>query len=103
MPVQVVPYPVLDRVFILQDAAKSVTEGGIILPESAQVRDCIGTVAFVGPGRYHEGKLIAPSVSVGDRVIFNKYSCSEVTIDGVAYLMTTEEGIYSVLRAFEYV
>jgi chaperonin GroES len=75
--------PLDDRVVVQPSEAESTTAGGIVLPDSAQEKPQRGKVVSVGPGRLLDsGDRGAPSVSVGDVVIYGKYSGMEIEIDG---------------------
>jgi chaperonin GroES len=90
--------PLHDRVVIEQIDAEAKTAGGIIIPETAQEKPQQGKVIAVGPGgRDETGKLIPVDVKVGDRILFGKWSGTEVKIDGVEYLITKESDIMGVL------
>jgi chaperonin GroES len=74
------------------------TAGGIIIPDTAQEKPQQGQVMAVGPGgRDEAGKLIPIDVKAGDRVLFGKWSGTEVKIDGVEYLIMKESDIMGVL------
>ena len=68
---------------IKPSAAEEKTKGGIILPDTAKEKPVIGEIVAVGPGKVtDDGKKVAPEVKVGDKVLYGKYSGTEVTIDG---------------------
>jgi chaperonin GroES len=78
--------------------AEPKTAGGIIIPDTAQEKPQQGQVMAVGPGARDEaGKLIPIDVKAGDRVLFGKWSGTEVKIDGVEYLIMKESDIMGVL------
>ncbi len=78
------------------------TAGGIIIPDTAKEKPQQGKVVAVGPGgRDENGKLIPIDVKVGDRVLFGKWSGTEVKIDGVEYLIMKESDIMGVLIGAE--
>jgi chaperonin GroES len=90
--------PLHDRVVIERTDAEVKTTGGIIIPDSAQEKPQQGKVIAVGPGgRDESGKLIPIDVKVGDRILFGKWSGTEVKIDGVEYLIMKESDIMGVL------
>jgi chaperonin GroES len=90
--------PLHDRVVIGRIDAEAKTAGGIIIPETAQEKPQQGKVIAVGPGgRDETGKLIPVDVKVGDRILFGKWSGTEVKIDGVEYLIMKENDIMGVL------
>lgn len=90
--------PLADRVVIKPAPAEEKTKGGIILPDTAKEKPVIGEVVAVGPGKVTEdGKKIAPEVKVGDKVLYGKYSGTEVTIDGEEYLIMREADIFAIV------
>ena len=90
--------PLHDRVVIERIDAEAKTAGGIIIPDTAQEKPQQGKVTAVGPGgRDESGKLIPIDVKVGDRILFGKWSGTEVKIDGVEYLIMKESDIMGVL------
>ncbi|HEY2228729.1 MAG TPA: co-chaperone GroES [Xanthobacteraceae bacterium] len=91
--------PLHDRVAVTRIDAEEKTPGGIIIPDTAKEKPHEGLVVAVGPGgRDETGKLIPPDVNVGDRVLFGKWSGTEVRIDGVEYLIMKEGDILGVLN-----
>lgn len=87
-----------DRVAVEACAGETETPGGILLPESAQVRPQRGTVRAVGNGsRDARGKLIVPDVAVRDEVLYAKYSGTEITLDGITVLILKASDIIAVL------
>ena len=87
--------PLHDRVVIKRIEAEEKTSGGIIIPDTAKEKPQEGEVIAVGPGgRDESGKL---DVKVGDRVLFGKWSGTEVKLDGVEYLIMKESDIMGVL------
>ena len=90
--------PLHDRVVVERIDAEEKTAGGIIIPDTAKEKPQQGEVIAVGPGgRDETGKLIPIDVKVGDRVLFGKWSGTEVKIDGVEYLIMKENDIMGVL------
>jgi chaperonin GroES len=90
--------PLHDRVVIERIDAEAKTAGGIIIPDTAQEKPQQGKVIAVGPGgRDESGKLTPIDVKVGDRILFGKWSGTEVKIDGVDYLIMKESDIMGVL------
>ncbi len=77
--------PLLDRVVVKSVEAEETTKTGIILPGSAQEKPQIAEVIAVGPGGIVDGKEVAMTVKVGDRVITSKYAGTEVKCDGIEY------------------
>jgi chaperonin GroES len=90
--------PLHDRVVVERIDPEARTAGGIIIPDTAMEKPQQGKVVGVGPGgRDESGKLIPVDVRVGDRVLFGKWSGTEVMIDGVEYLIMKESDIMGVL------
>ena len=90
--------PLHDRVVVKRIDAEEKTAGGIIIPDTAKEKPQTGEVVGVGPGgRDEAGKLIPIDVRVGDKVLFGKWSGTEVKIDGVEYLIMKESDIMGVL------
>jgi chaperonin GroES len=90
--------PLHDRVVVERIDAEGKTAGGIIIPDTAKEKPQQGKVIAVGPGgRDESGKLIPIDVKAGDRVLFGKWSGTEVKIDGVEYLIMKESDIMGVL------
>ena len=90
--------PLHDRVVVKRIDAEEKTAGGIIIPDSAKEKPSQGEVIAVGPGaRDESGKLVPLDVQVGDRVLFGKWSGTEVKIDGQELLIMKESDIMGVL------
>jgi chaperonin GroES len=91
--------PLHDRVVVKRIDAEERTAGGIIIPDTAKEKPSQGEIIAVGPGgRDENGKLIPIDVQAGDRVLFGKWSGTEVKIDGVEYLIMKESDIMGVLE-----
>src|SRR5271166_5912016 len=94
--------PLHDRVVVKRIEAEEKTAGGIIIPDTVKEKPQQGEVISVGPGgRDESGKLIPLDVQVGDRVLFGKWSGTEVKLDGVEYLIMKESDIMGVLTDVE--
>jgi chaperonin GroES len=90
--------PLHDRVVVKRVEAESKTASGIIIPDNAKEKPSEGEVVAVGSGgRDEAGKLIPIDVKTGDRVLFGKWSGTEVKLDGVEYLIMKESDIMGVL------
>jgi chaperonin GroES len=90
--------PLHDRVVVKRIEAEEKTAGGIIIPDTAKEKPQQGEVVAVGPGgRDEAGKLVPIDLQVGDRVLFGKWSGTEVKIDGTEYLIMKENDIMGVL------
>jgi chaperonin GroES len=91
--------PLHDRVVVQRIDAESKTAGGIIIPDTAKEKPSEGEILAIGPGgRDEAGKLIPIDLAVGDRVLFGKWSGSEVKIDGVEVLIMKESDIMGVME-----
>ena len=94
--------PLHDRVVVKRIEGEEKTAGGIIIPDTAKEKPQQGEVIAVGPGgRDETGKLIPIDVKAGDRVLFGKWSGTEVKLDGVEYLIMKESDIMGVLSEDE--
>jgi chaperonin GroES len=90
--------PLHDRVVVRRIDAEAKTKGGIIIPDTAKEKPQEGEITAVGPGgRDEAGKLIKPDVKVGDRVLFGKWSGTEVKLDGEELLIMKESDIMGVI------
>ncbi len=90
--------PLGDRVVIEPSEGEEQTPGGILLPETAKEKPQQGTIVAVGPGRRDEaGKLIAMDVALDDKVLYAKYSGTEIKLDGKKLLIVKESDILAVL------
>jgi len=91
--------PLQDRVIVKRIAEEEKTKGGIIIPDTAKEKPQEGKVVAVGKGKTNEdGKLIPLEVKVGDKILFGKYSGSEIKIDGDEHLIMREEDILGVVE-----
>jgi chaperonin GroES len=90
--------PLHDRVLVRRIEADAKTAGGIIIPDSAQEKPSEGEVIAVGEGAYNEdGDRIKPDVKAGDRVLFGKWSGTEVKLDGEDLLIMKESDIMGIV------
>ena len=91
--------PLHDRVVVTRIESEEKTAGGIIIPDTAKEKPSEGEVIAVGPGgRDESGKLVPIDLKKGDRVLFGKWSGTEVKIDGVEYLIMKESDIMGVIE-----
>jgi len=89
--------PLADRVVVKPSVAEERTKGGIVLPDTAKDKPQEGEVVAIGPGRLlDDGKRVAPEVKVGDKVIYSKYSGTEIKIEGEEYLILREADILAI-------
>ncbi len=90
--------PLHDRVVVRRIEAEEKTKGGIIIPDTAKEKPSEGEIIAVGPGgRDEAGKLIPIDVKAGDRVLFGKWSGTEVKLDGEDFLIMKESDIMGVI------
>ncbi|UCC96226.1 MAG: co-chaperone GroES [Candidatus Omnitrophota bacterium] len=91
--------PLGDRVLVKPSEGKEQTKGGIVLPDTAKEKPQEGKVTAVGAGkRTDDGKTVPLSIKVGDKVLYGKYSGTEITVDGEEYLIVREEDILAVVE-----
>jgi len=91
--------PLQDRVIVKRVEEEAKTKGGIIIPDTAKEKPMEGLVVAVGKGKTaDDGKLIKPDVKAGDRILFGKYSGTEVKIDGDELLIMREDDILGILE-----
>ncbi len=91
--------PLLDRVVIQRIEEENRTAGGIIIPDTAKEKPSQGIVVAVGPGgRDEDGKPVAMTLKEGDRVLFGKWSGTEIKIDGQELLIMRESDVLGVLE-----
>ena len=91
--------PLHDRVVVKRVAEEEKTKGGIIIPDTAKEKPMEGEVVAVGPGaRDEKGALVALDVKAGDRILFVKWSGTEIKLDGVEYLIMKESDIMGIVE-----
>lgn len=91
--------PLGDRILVKRIKEEDKTKGGIIIPDTAKEKPQEGKVVAVGKGKRSEkGDLIAPEVKAGDRILFGKYSGSEVKLEGEEHLILREDDILGILE-----
>ena len=89
--------PLGDRVLVQADVAEEKTSSGIIIPDTAKEKPQQGKVIAVGAGKVENGTKIEMSVKTGDKVLYGKYSGTEVTLDGEEYLIMRESDIMGII------
>ena len=90
--------PLYDRIVVKRIEEQETVRGGIIIPDSAKEKPQEGEVVAVGKGkRLEDGKLVPLDVQVGDRILFGKYSGSEIKLDGQEYLIMREDDVLGIL------
>jgi chaperonin GroES len=91
--------PLADRIVVKRVAQEEKTKGGIIIPDSAKEKPVEGLVVAVGNGKVlKNGKVRAAAVKSGDRVLFGKYSGTEVKLDGVEHVILTEDDVLAIFN-----
>ena len=90
--------PLFDKVVLKKVAVEETTKTGIILPGSAQEKPQMSEVVAVGPGGMVDGKEVAMTLKVGDKVIVGKYSGTEVKLDGVEYTIVSQSDILAIVE-----
>ena len=90
--------PLHDRVLVRRLEEKETAKGGIIIPDAAKEKPQEGEVIAVGAGKIEKGKRIPLDVKAGDRILFGKYTGSDITLDGEEYLILREEDILATLN-----
>jgi chaperonin GroES len=92
--------PLQDRVIVKRvEEQEQRSVGGIIIPDTAKEKPQEGKVIAVGPGRREDGKVLKPDVKAGDRILFAKYSGTEIKLDGEEHLILREADILGVVEA----
>jgi len=90
--------PLHDRIVIKRIEEKETMKGGIIIPDTAKEKPQEGEVIAVGKGKREKGELIALDVKVGDRILFGKYSGTEIKLDNEEYLIIREDEVLGVIE-----
>lgn len=90
--------PLGDRVVLKQVEAEETTASGIVLPGQAQEKPQQAEVVAVGPGGVVDGKEVKMEVTVGDKVIYSKYSGTEVKLDGEEYIIVKQSDILAIVK-----
>jgi chaperonin GroES len=91
--------PLQDRILVQRVEEEKTTKGGIIIPDTAKEKPAEGKVVAVGNGKIGEdGKRIALEIKKGDRILFGKYSGTEVKISGEEYLIMREEDVLGIIE-----
>ena len=92
--------PLYDRVVVRRIEQKETMQGGLYIPDSAKEKPQEGEVVAVGKGkRLEDGKLVPLDVQVGDRILFGKYSGSDIKLDGEELLIMREDEVLGILEA----
>jgi chaperonin GroES len=92
--------PLYDRIVVKRIEERETTRNGIVIPDSAKEKPQEGEVMAVGHGkRLEDGELVALDVKVGDRILFGKYSGSEVKLEGTEYIIMREDDVLGILES----
>src|SRR6202140_3279484 len=92
--------PLYDRVVVRRIEQKETMQGGLYIPDSAKEKPQEGEVVAIGKGkRLEDGKLVPLDVQVGDRILFGKYSGSDIKLDSEEYLIMREDEVLGILEA----
>ena len=89
--------PLDDRIVVRSLEAEEKTAGGILLPDTAKEKPQQGEIVAVGPGRFEKGERVPMELKVGARVLYGKYSGTEVTLDDEEYLIIKESDVLAVI------
>jgi chaperonin GroES len=89
--------PLADRVVIRPSEETETMRGGLYIPDTAKEKPQQGEIIAVGPGRFEEGKRVPMDLKVGDKVLYGKYSGTEVTIEGAHVIILRESDVLAVL------
>ena len=89
--------PLADRVVIRALEESEQMRGGLYIPDTAKEKPQQGEIIAAGPGKYEDGKLVPMSVKVGDKVLYGKYSGTEITLDNEQYLILRESDVLAVV------
>ena len=89
--------PLHDRVIVKRVAEEEKTAGGIIIPDTAKEKPQEGKVIAVGSGKREDGKVVPLDVKAGDRILFSKYSGTEIDLDGDEHLIMREDDILGII------
>ena len=91
--------PLQDRILVQRVEEETTTKGGIIIPDTAKEKPAEGKVKAVGNGKVgDDGKRVALEIKVGDRILFGKYSGTEVKIEGEEYLIMREDDVLGIIE-----
>ncbi len=91
--------PLQDRILVKRVAEETTTKGGIIIPDTAKEKPAEGKVIAVGNGKVaDDGKRIALEIKAGDRILFGKYSGTEVKIEGEEFLIMREDDVLGIIE-----
>ena len=89
--------PLADRVVVRASEETEQMRGGLFIPDTAKEKPQQGEIVAVGPGKYEDGKLVPMTCKVGDKVLYGKYSGTEVTLDDDQFLILRESDVLAVI------
>ena len=89
--------PLSDRVVVRAMEESEQMRGGLFIPDTAKEKPQQGEIIAAGPGKYEDGKLVPMTVKVGDKVLYGKYSGTEVTLDDEPYLILRESDVLAII------
>ena len=89
--------PLADKLVIKPVVQEEVLASGIVIPDTAKEKPQQGEIIAAGPGKYEDGKLVPMSTKVGDKVLYGKYSGTEITLDNEQYLILRESDVLAVV------
>lgn len=89
--------PLADRVVVKATEETEQMRGGLYIPDTAKEKPQQGEIVAVGPGRFEEGQRVPMELKVGDKVLYGKYSGTEVTVDAEQYLILRESDVLAVV------
>src|SRR5512135_575046 len=90
-------HPLADRVVVRALEETEQMRGGLYIPDTAKEKPQQGEIIAVGPGRYEKDKRVPMEVKIGDKVLYGKYSGTEVTVDGEQYLILRESDVLAII------
>ena len=90
--------PLEDRIVVRPNESEETTASGLVIPDTAKEKPQQGEIIAVGPGRYEKNVRVPMEVKVGDKVLYGKYSGTEVTIDTEQYLILRESDVLAVVN-----
>ena len=90
--------PLADRVLVKPVEQEEVKKGGIIIPDTAKEKPQQGEVIEVGPGRTEDGKIVPMEVKKGDKILYGKYSGTEVTVNDEEFVIMRESDILAIIK-----
>ena len=90
--------PLHDRVIVRRIEEEEKTKGGIIIPDTAKEKPQEGRVVAVGPGKHEDGKVLPLDVKPGDKILFGKYTGTEIKLDGEEHIILREDDILGIIE-----